>query len=158
MADEQREGETTSPAGGPDMSTWPTGRLLSMASRLVEHTWIERLAEAGLTHAGLIALDLLQPGAASQRELAGRARVQEQTMSRTVERLERDGLVSRAQDPDDRRRTLVASTPAGTRAWAEARTLEAEIFPSVADPESLRAELLAVIRGLSAERWPVSPR
>ncbi|AMM18883.1 hypothetical protein AX769_00425 [Frondihabitans sp. PAMC 28766] len=138
----------------PDMASWPTGRLLSMASRLVEHTWIERLAEVGLTHAGLIALDLLQPGTTSQRELAGRARVQEQTMSRTLERLERDGLVSRAQDPADRRRTLVATTPAGTSAWAEARTLEAEVFPSIADPDAFKGELLAVIRGLSAERWP----
>ncbi|WP_211331728.1 MarR family winged helix-turn-helix transcriptional regulator [Frondihabitans australicus] len=139
---------------GPDMTTWPTGRLLSMASRLVEHTWIERLAEAGLTHAGLIALDLLQPGPASQRDLATRARVQEQTMSRTLERLERDGLVSRAQDPADRRRTLVASTPAGTTAWAAARTLETEVFPRSADPDAFRAELLAVIHALSAERWP----
>jgi DNA-binding MarR family transcriptional regulator len=141
----------------PDMSGWPTGRLLSMASRLVEHTWVERLAEVGLTHAGLIALDLLQPGSASQRDLAGRARVQEQTMSRTLERLERDGLVSRDQDPRDRRRTLVATTAQGRRAWDAARTLEAEVFPRAADPDAFRGELLAVIRSLSAERWPAQP-
>ncbi len=146
--------EEAGAGGAPDMSTWPTGRLLSMASRLVEHTWIERLAEAGLTHAGLIVLDLLQPGAVSQRELAGRARVQEQTMSRTLERLEREGLIARSQDPADRRRTLVATTPAGTNAWQTARSLEGEVFPRATDPEAFRGELLAVIHALSAERWP----
>lgn len=148
MAEDGTRGERNA------MASWPTGRLLSMASRLVEHTWIERLAEVGLTHAGLIALDLLQPGPTSQRDLATRARVQEQTMSRTLERLERDDLVTRARDLADRRRTLVATTPDGTRAWTQARTLEAEVFPRAADPDAFRGELLAVIQSLSAERWP----
>jgi chorismate mutase len=38
---------------------WPTGRLLSVAARLIEQRWRERLDEVGLTHAGLIVLHLL---------------------------------------------------------------------------------------------------
>ena len=39
----------------------------------------------------------------SQTELAKRARVENQTMSRTIERLEREGFVTRAPDAGDRR-------------------------------------------------------
>jgi hypothetical protein len=41
------------------MASWPTGRLLSTASRLVEHAWAEALESHGLTHAGLIVLHFL---------------------------------------------------------------------------------------------------
>lgn len=137
-----------------EMAVWPTGRLLSMASRLVEHTWIERLDALGLTHAGLIALDFLQTDSLSQRELAGRARVQEQTMSRTIERLEREGLVTREADPADGRKRTVATTPEGTRRWTAARTIEDDLFPKAADDSALRSELLALIATLSTDRWP----
>ena len=70
---------------GEGMSDWPTGRLLSTAARLVEHAWVEVLDELGLTHAGLIVLHVLGEGPFSQRELARRARVETQTMSRTLE-------------------------------------------------------------------------
>ena len=86
------------------LASWPTGRLLSTAARAVEHAWAEALATLGVTHAGLIALHLLRDGPLSQIQLARSAHVETQTMSRTLERLEREGLVSRAPDPDDRRR------------------------------------------------------
>jgi DNA-binding MarR family transcriptional regulator len=134
------------------MAGWPTGRLLSTAARLVEHAWAEALEKQGLTHAGLIALHLLDVGALSQTELAKRARVENQTMSRTIERLEREGFVTRAPDPADRRRQLVRRTGSGLRVWERTRTLEAEIFPSVADPDVLRGTLLEIIRTSSNQR------
>ena len=39
---------------------WPTNRLLSTAARLVEHAWNESLASLGITHAGVMVLDVLQ--------------------------------------------------------------------------------------------------
>lgn len=147
---------TTDPAASrPDerMAAWPTGRLLSTAARLVEHAWVEALEKQGLTHAGLIALHLLDAGPLSQAELARRARVENQTMSRTIERLEREGFVARAPDQADRRRQVVTRTATGAAVWARTRTLEAELFPNLGDPQALRDTLLEIIRSASGRRW-----
>lgn len=135
------------------MRDWPTGRLLAMAARLVDHEWHDALHDAGLTHAGLVVLDLLGDGPLAQAELARRARVEVQTMSRTVDRLEREGHVARTADPSDRRSRLVARTAAGESSWAQARSLEARAIPAVDDAEGLRAQLLQIVQALSARRW-----
>ena len=141
------------PDAAPDMQDWPTGRLLATAARMVEHAWHDTLQGVGITHAGLIVLDLLADGPLPQAEIARRARVEVQTMSRTVERLEREGHVERTPDPSDRRSRLVARTAAGEAAWAQAWSLETSAVPPVDDPEQLRAHLLQIVRALSAERW-----
>jgi DNA-binding MarR family transcriptional regulator len=143
-------------AGPPDperMSAWPTGRLLSTAARLVEHAWAEALDREGITHAGLIVLHLLDGGPLSQTELATRARVETQTMSRTVDRLERDGFVRRERDTSDRRRFAVTLTASGRRVWERTRMLEAEVFPATANPDALRDQLLDIIRSSTQARW-----
>ncbi|WP_255579160.1 MarR family winged helix-turn-helix transcriptional regulator [Cryobacterium sp. PAMC25264] len=140
-------------SAGEAMAQWPNGRLLSTAARLVEHAWVEALASLGLTHAGLIVLHLLGPGARSQTELAREARVQTQTMSRTLDRLEREGLIARIRDERDARRHLVTRTDAGTAAWRQARTLEADVFPPLENADELRAALLQIIAASSARRW-----
>jgi DNA-binding MarR family transcriptional regulator len=135
------------------MAYWPTGRLLSTAARLVEHAWVEALAQLGLTHAGMIALHLLGPRPLSQTELAHAARVQTQTMSRTLERLEREGYVVRTRDEHDARRHSVVRTDAGTAVWERSRTLEADLFPELENPDALRDALLTIISASSARRW-----
>jgi MarR family transcriptional regulator, organic hydroperoxide resistance regulator len=143
----------TSPGSEDRMAGWPTGRLLSTAARLVEHAWSEALEKQGLTHAGLIALHLLDAGPLSQTELAQRARVQNQTMSRTIERLEREGFVTRQPDATDRRRQVVTRTESGRTVWVRTRTLEAELFPQLGDPQGLRDTLLEIIHSASGERF-----
>ncbi|MBN9239489.1 MAG: MarR family transcriptional regulator [Micrococcales bacterium 70-64] len=135
------------------METWPTGRLLSTAARLVEHAWLEALEARGLTHAGMIALHFLDAGPLTQSDLARMAKVENQTMSRTVERLERSGFVERRADDADRRRQIVTRTPAGDAAWASTRSLESEVFPALDDSERMRAGLLEIIRRSSERRW-----
>lgn len=124
---------------------WPLGRLLGAASRAVERAWADALEERGLTHAGLIVLHLLELGFDSQSDLARMAHVEPQTMSRTVDRLEREGLVTRAPDPGDRRRHVLAITEAGRTAFAGVRGLEDEVFPEVDDPAAFRAALLQIV-------------
>lgn len=56
------------------------------------------------------------------------------TLTNRLERLERDGYVTRAPDPSDRRRLLVALTDKGLRSWEsaieeQARTEEALLAP-----------------------------
>ncbi|MBG6109132.1 MarR family winged helix-turn-helix transcriptional regulator [Frigoribacterium sp. CG_9.8] len=138
-----------------EMQAWPTGRLLSTAARLVEHAWVEALEQRGLAHAGLIVLHVLGAGALSQTELAKAARVEVQTMSRTLERLEREGYVARRKHPADGRRHVVTRTPAGASAWESARTLEADLFPSISDNVAMRAALLEIIEATAADRWQV---
>lgn len=138
-------------AGEPeeDVASWPTGRLLSVAARLVESRFDDVLAGHDLTHAGLIVLHHLQAQPRTQRELAVLCRVTDQTMSRTTERLERTGLVTRGVDPDDRRRTIAQITDAGGRTLARARREAGEsqlLLGVVDDYEHFRAQLVKIIR------------
>jgi MarR family transcriptional regulator, organic hydroperoxide resistance regulator len=126
-----------------DAGTWPIGRLLAAASRSVERNWDERLRAIDLTHAAVVVLDqLVRGGPAGGDALARAIRVQPQTMSRTLDRMERDGLVERSEHPGDRRRRVVAVTSRGRGAWDAARHVEREIIPE--DPV-LRAALLRIL-------------
>src|SRR6476646_9897409 len=102
-----------------DRDEWVTGRLLGTAARLVEHSWNARLREHGVSHAGLIVLDTLGRGPASQRELASDQHVTEQTIGRTIAHLESTGHVVRRFDPTDRRRRFVELTGSGAELLAE---------------------------------------
>ena len=44
-------------------------------------------------------------------------------------------------------------TAAGAAAWQSAKTLEADIFPDISDPQGLRSALLELIRAGTARRW-----
>ncbi|WP_066651603.1 MarR family winged helix-turn-helix transcriptional regulator [Curtobacterium sp. MR_MD2014] len=122
---------------------WPLGRLLSAAARAVEREWDERLRAIGLTHAALVAIDiLLRTGPTGADTIARTARVQPQTMSRTLERAERDGLVERTAHPEDRRRRVVSVTDEGRRAWETAQHIEREVLPEDAE---LRRQLTGVL-------------
>lgn len=139
-----------------DLEGWPTGRLLSTAARLVEHAWNAHLAAWDLNHAGVAVLHVLGAGPLTQRDLAVQVAVQEQTVSRTLDRLERCGYVERHRDPADRRRMLVSRTPVGAQVLAEAAdpaTAEAVVLRGVEAPQELRRALVAVVRELSAQRW-----
>lgn len=122
---------------------WPLGRLLSAAARAVERDWDERLRAIGLPHAALIAIDILiRTGPTGADTLARTARVQPQTMSRTLERMERDGLVERSPHPADRRRRIVTVTDHGREAWETARHIERDVLP---DDPALRDALTALL-------------
>jgi len=95
----------------------------------------------------LLLMHLWDAGPQRQADLAAEFDTDSASMTRTVQRLERTGLVRRRPDPDDGRATLVDSTPAGLalrrrieRIWTE---LEADTVGEMSD--SLRRQLL---RGL----------
>lgn len=103
-----------------EVARWTTGRLLSTAARRVERAWDAHLDTWRLNHASFPVLYLLSRADHSQRELADAVRVTEQTMSRMLARLERDGYVRRSPSGDDRRRHVVTLLPAGAEALAAA--------------------------------------
>lgn len=149
-------GRRTGRGDGPDLDgpdfdnaeSWPTGRLLSTAARLLESRFADVLAEHDLTHAGLIVLHHLASGTRTQRELATLCRVTDQTMSRTIARLHRHCLVTRDPDSADRRRSIATITPEGTRLLGIARREEQEstlLLGVLDDPPSFRGQLLKII-------------
>lgn len=118
----------TDSATGPGVDepphAWPTGRLLSAAARRVERAWDQYLAQWSLSHASLPVLALLVGGDLSQRQLAERLGVTEQTTSRMVASLERSGYLERATHPQDRRRRAVRLTEAGRQCLTELNDAE----------------------------------
>ena len=120
---------------------------------MVEHHHAQHLRAWDLTNAGFIVLALLLPGPLTQREIAHRAMVEEQTISRTVERLERQGYVARHRDQADRRRILVAGTREGLLAVRQASRTDVveEALGGASDLARLKSQLAAVIRRLHPE-------
>lgn len=135
------------------MDHWPTGRLLSTAARLVEHSWNEKLGAIGLTHAGVIAIEVLNAqGPMTQAQLAQYVRVQAQTMGKTLSRLESHGHIARVRSTSDRRSHVVSLTERGKEAVAAAVEMERSVLASASiDPELLRQELKAVVRELASQ-------
>lgn len=147
----------TSAADQEHPRDWVTARLLVTAARVLEHLWNDRLRERGISHAGLVLLHLLSSGPAGQRELAGRLRVTEQTLARTVAHLESSGHVRRHQSTEDRRRRTVEITAAGTALLAEMTYAEGDLTDEVvrsagADVQAMRAGLLALVERLGPGR------
>ena len=94
------------------------------------------LRDHGLTFAGFNTLFIVWIWAPVEpREIARLSGVTRATVSSTVGRLERDGLVSRSRHPEDRRLVLVDLTPAG-------RDLIEALFPTFNEEESAIASVL----------------
>jgi len=142
----------------PDLNSWPTPRLLSTAARLVEHAWNEKLADLGLTHAGVIALEVLEgDGPMAQTVLAARARVQAQTMGKTLSRLEAHGHILRTRSQTDRRAQRVSISDLGRTALARAREIERTLAGDTEQTtEELKELLRGIIRRLGNTRWSLA--
>lgn len=87
------------------------GYLTNHLARLFAHALAERIAEYGVVpgqFAQLLAL--YEEDGLTQRELCDRVRVEQATMAKTLQRMERDGLVQCVPDPSDRRRIRVHLT------------------------------------------------
>lgn len=102
---------------------------------------------AGLTTAAAFVLNRLnREGPSRLTALAAREGVSQPSMTQLVQRLERQGLVVRQQDPDDGRVALVAVSESGTALLADRRRLRRERlddFLGTLTPEEIRALWLA---------------
>ena len=88
------------------------GYLTNLAGRLLVRELERHLAPLGLSPGHMPVLLALEDGSAlTQKALAERAGVKQATMTATLTRMERDGLVTLLPNPDDGRSTLVALTP-----------------------------------------------
>ncbi|MFC7848772.1 MarR family winged helix-turn-helix transcriptional regulator [Arthrobacter sp. NPDC057388] len=145
----------------PDADQWGPHQLLSMAARLVQRRQDQALAELGLTHAAVIALQGLLDGPLNQEQLAADIKVRSQSIGRVLSRLEGAGLVSRASSSQDRRHNEVSITEAGRQALEAARKAEREALPpDVVGGTVLGRELARVISyfPVRAKPGPDKPR
>jgi DNA-binding MarR family transcriptional regulator len=108
-----------------------TNAYLDYFASLVKHEtdlWnlVEaRLADAGATTLGrLKALRVIEESPACRvQDLADGLGITVGAASRLTDRLQADGFVSRAPNPDDRRGSLIALLPAGQKAIADTEPL-----------------------------------
>jgi DNA-binding MarR family transcriptional regulator len=95
------------------------GYLLAKASQRWNELLQEGFADAGFPEVkasyGSVLIPLFEEDGLRMGEVARRARLSKQTMTTMVRLCERDGLVERRPDPDDRRAALVRLTPKAKR-------------------------------------------
>jgi DNA-binding MarR family transcriptional regulator len=95
------------------------GYLLAKASQRWNELLQEGFAEAGFPEVkasyGSVLIPLFEEDGLRMGEIARRARLSKQTMTTMVRLCERDGLVERGPDPDDRRAARVHLTPKAKR-------------------------------------------
>ena len=94
------------------------GYQVNLLARLFERALRERIAPHGVVPGQFPALlCLYEQDGLTQAEIGGRVQIEQPTIANTLQRMERDGLIRRVADPDDRRRVRIHLTP-------QARALE----------------------------------
>jgi DNA-binding MarR family transcriptional regulator len=131
------------------------GFWINLASRTIMRVLDARLRPHGFATSYLPVLRALAPGGSlSQKDLARLARVEQPTMAEMLARMERDGLIQREPNPDDKRASLTSLTRSARTRFPKARQTivdsEREAMAGFSDPErALLVELLQrVVRNL----------
>ncbi len=129
-----------------------TGYLLGTVGSIVYQRWAEVLAELEVTPTqAKVLMALGEAGPLGQQQLAGLVGVDPRNVVAVVESLVGAGLVSRAVDPSDRRRRVLALTAPGRRLVkklvASTTRNDDELLASLpaADRETLRRLLSDVL-------------
>src|ERR1700739_1297140 len=88
------------------------GYQIALLSRLYERRFQDALVDLGVAPGQFAHLLMLfEQDGLTQAALCKRINVEQPTMANTLDRMERDGLVRRQPDPEDRRRATVHLTP-----------------------------------------------
>lgn len=131
------------------------GYLVTQAQRLLHKGLGLKLQRHGVTVAQWSVLVVLwETDGLSQKELSERVTVETATLSRTVDRMERDGLVKRVRSESDRRQVHVFLSEHGAGLWRvlvpEAETMldQALVGIDAQDEEALRGLLKRVITNI----------
>lgn len=88
------------------------GYLLGLVTRTYDRRLLQSLTTLGVAPGQFPALVMLyEKDGLTQADLCRRIGVEQPTMANTLARMERDGLIARAPDSDDKRRALIQLTP-----------------------------------------------
>jgi MarR family transcriptional regulator, organic hydroperoxide resistance regulator len=100
-----------------ELRALPLPELIRRWSRLVWATSVRpmyrRMLDHDLTLAELVVLRQMQRGSLTVAEAADCLQLSPSAASRAIDRLVRDGLIRREENPDDRRQKLITMTTAG---------------------------------------------
>ena len=135
------------------------GYLVNWAARLFTRA-LERRLTGSSAGSMPVFFALIDGRAQTQKELAHWAAVEQPTMANTLGRMERDGLIQRTPDPNDRRSALIQLTSDGQRKAALAlraagETNELGLTPlSQAEREVFFEMLRRIIQYLDADAGP----
>jgi DNA-binding MarR family transcriptional regulator len=122
---------------GPPATSAQTAELLFSCFKRLHRLVDLELAECGLSLSrSKILSELHQQGPLNQRTLAATFSLAPRTMTELIDTLERDGLVERRTDPDDRRARRISLTPAGEQARITSVTIRGRIIERVMGPLS----------------------
>lgn len=128
------------------------GWLVTQAQRLLHRGLGVKLQSHGVSVAQWTVLVVLwERDGLTHKEISDRVSVETATLSRTIDRMERDGLVNRVRSATDRRQVHVHLTERGAHLWrdlvpeAEAMLLQALRGFSEDDEEALRRLLKRLI-------------
>ncbi len=118
------------------------------------HHRIHRLVDDAMSAEGLslarakVLARLYENGPMNQASIASCLGLAPRSITDTVDSLERDELANRQSDPKDRRAWIVAITPAGRKALADAMVARTKALGQIFDSLDgrQRAELAALLR------------
>src|SRR5215208_5785490 len=100
---------------GP-LTAEPVGRAVATSAKVLSRAFERELAEAGGSQpVWLILLALKQQRWRTQQDLAAAVGIEGPTLTHHLDGLQRDGLIERTRDPDDRRAVRVELTAEGER-------------------------------------------
>jgi DNA-binding MarR family transcriptional regulator len=152
VTDHQSAGRAASD-DAPGCQAIPESWALVSAYKALLAVTAARLAPLGL-HPGQdrVLLELWVKDGISQRELGKRLGVEQPTVTKTLQRLERAGLVRRQRDPEDNRQVIVHLTVAGRAANQPIRQARRETERQMvkglsAEDRRRLVELLTRVRG-----------
>lgn len=146
------------------MEDEPLSRLVVMTAKAIKAQFEDALAMEGATLATWVVLNGVERGRwASQSGLAKQLRIEGATVTRHLDRLERQGLVTRSRDPRDRRQISVRLTPAGRllhrRLRAVARRVDERVCQDLTerDRSDLERVLGRIRTHLGGDEWTPTP-
>lgn len=94
------------------------GYWLTLATQAYHRAVIDELAPHGITYRQSMVLGWLAlEGELSQTELAAKMMVEPPTLVGILDRMERDGWITRHHCPNDRRKNLIRANPAAEPVW-----------------------------------------
>lgn len=105
-------GTSASDTDADDFRQTSLGYLVNHAARLLEAALRSQVVTLGVSPGEMPALlCLFDEDGLTQKQLCARVDISQATMALTLGRMERDGLIARAPDPDDGRSSLIMLTP-----------------------------------------------
>jgi DNA-binding MarR family transcriptional regulator len=132
-------------------------RILGKKMHALMERWADRYGLSEGRFQILVRLHHVDGGRIPMGELAEMLDVSPRTVTGLVDNLERDGLVKRVDDPDDRRSIYAEITDEGRQRlkalWRDATSLQAGLTEGVSESEfvQLRHACLRLIQTISAE-------